>query len=205
MKRLIFTLITAFVLWSLMFLPLTAPRFDFWTMMAGSALILTALATLFAPAWWERLHFTRENIAFGLAIAVLLWVVFWVGDKASSWLFDFARPQVDSIYTIKEGSSPVVISLLLLLLIGPAEEIYWRGYVQERLTRKYGANRGYLLATAAYTLVHVPSCNFMLVMAAMVCGIAWGGLYRLFPDRFTAIVISHAVWDAAVFVWFPIM
>ncbi|MBR5850129.1 MAG: CPBP family intramembrane metalloprotease [Alistipes sp.] len=205
MRRLTATLVVAFVLWALMFCPLTAPRFDFWCMMAGSALILTGLATLFAPAWWERLRFTRENILLGVAIAVVLWLLFWVGDKVSSWLFAFARPQVDSIYTIKEGVSPVLLSLLLLFLIGPAEEIYWRGYVQERLSRKLGAKRGFLLATAAYTLVHVPSCNFMLIMAAMLCGILWGGLYYLYPKRFTAILISHALWDAAVFIWFPIM
>lgn len=205
MKKLYFALLTAFVLWTLMFCPLTAHRFNFWEMMAGSALILTALATLFTRAWWERLQFTPRNILLGLGIAVVLWCVFWLGELISTWMFAFARPQVDSIYSIKEGFSPWALSLLLLLLIGPAEEIFWRGYVQERLQKKFGLNRGFLLATAAYTLVHVASCNFILVMAALVCGLAWGLLYRLFPNNFAAIVISHAVWDAAVFVWFPIM
>lgn len=205
MKKLYFALLTALVLWTLMFCPLTAPRFNFWEMMAGSALLLTGLATLFAPAWWERLQFTPRNILLGLGIALVLWCVFWLGELISTWMFAFARPQVDSIYGIKEGFSPWTLSLLLLLLIGPAEEIFWRGYVQERLQKKFGLNKGFLLATAAYTLVHVPSCNFMLIMAALVCGLAWGLLYRLFPNNFTAIVISHAVWDAAVFVWFPIM
>ena len=205
MKRLYFALAVALVLWTLMFSPLTAPRFDFWQMMAGSALILSSLATLFAPAWWNRLKFDLPNILFGVVVAVVLWGVFWVGDKVASWMFDFARPQVDLIYGIKEGQSPWVLSLLLLLLIGPAEEIFWRGYVQERMGKKWGLTRGYLIATACYTLVHLPSCNFMLVMASMVCGLAWGFLYRYFPDRFTGIVISHALWDAAVFVWFPIM
>ncbi|MBQ8581619.1 MAG: CPBP family intramembrane metalloprotease [Alistipes sp.] len=205
MKRLYFALAVALVLWTLMFSPLTAPRFDFWQMMAGSALILSSLATLFAPAWWNRLKFDLPNILFGVVVAVVLWGVFWVGDKVASWMFDFARPQVDLIYGIKEGQSPWVLSLLLLLLIGPAEEIFWRGYVQERMGKKWGLTRGYLIATACYTLVHLPSCNFMLVMASLVCGAAWGFLYRYFPDRFTGIVISHALWDAAVFVWFPIM
>lgn len=205
MKRLYFALAVALVLWTLMFSPLTAPRFDFWQMMAGSALILSSLATLFAPAWWNRLKFDLPNILFGVVVAVVLWGVFWVGDKVASWMFDFARPQVDLIYGIKEGQSPWVLSLLLLLLIGPAEEIFWRGYVQERMGKKWGLTRGYLIATACYTLVHIPSCNFMLVMASLVCGAAWGFLYRYFPDRFTGIVISHALWDAAVFVWFPIM
>ncbi|MBQ3186127.1 MAG: CPBP family intramembrane metalloprotease [Alistipes sp.] len=205
MKRLYFALAVALVLWTLMFSPLTAPRFDFWQMMAGSALILSSLATLFAPAWWNRLKFDLPNILFGVVVAVVLWGVFWVGDKVASWMFDFARPQVDLIYGIKEGQSPWVLSLLLLLLIGPAEEIFWRGYVQERMGKKWGLTRGYLIATACYTLVHLPACNFMLVMASLVCGAAWGFLYRYFPDRFTGIVISHALWDAAVFVWFPIM
>lgn len=205
MKRLYFALAVALVLWTLMFSPLTAPRFDFWQMMAGSALILSSLATLFAPAWWNRLKFDLPNILFGVVVAVVLWGVFWVGDKVASWMFDFARPQVDLIYGIKEGQSPWVLSLLLLLLIGPAEEIFWRGYVQERMGKKWGLTRGYLIATACYTLVHLPACNFMLVMASLVCGAAWGFLYRYFPDRFTGIVISHALWDAAVFVWLPIL
>lgn len=205
MKRLYFSLAVALLLWTLMFSPLTAPRFDFWQMMAGSALILCSLATLFAPAWWNRLKFDGRNLLFGIVVALVLWGVFWVGDKLSSWMFSFARPQVDLIYGIKEGESPWVLSLLLLFLIGPAEEIFWRGYVQERMSKKWGLNRGYLIATACYALVHVPSCNFMLVMASLVCGAAWGFLYRYFPDRFTGIVLSHALWDAMVFVWLPIM
>lgn len=205
MRRLIFALVVALLLWTLMFSPWTAPYFDFWTSMSGSAAILIGLATLFATPWWRKLQLTRENLVLGLVIALVLWGVFWVGDKVSSWLFDFAREQVDSIYGIKGETSPWVLSLLLLLLIGPAEEIFWRGYVQDRLSAKWGPNLGFLLATAAYTLVHLPSGNFMLVMASMVCGLAWGGLYRVMPQRFAAILISHAVWDAAVFVWFPIM
>ncbi len=44
----------------------------------------------------------------------------------------------------------------------------------------------------------------MLVMAALVAGGFWGLIYRFYPNRLGALVISHAVWDAAVFVWFPI-
>lgn len=205
MKRVAFTLVLAFVLWALMFSPMTASRFDFWEMMAGSALLLTGFATLFAPAWWERLRFTRENMLLGAGIAVALWCVFWIGDKAASWLFSFARAEVDAVYGIKEGYSPWALSLLLLFVVGPAEEIYWRGFVQERLSRRWGADRGFLFATALYALVHLPSCNLMLVLAALTAGCAWGLLYRFFPERFTAIVISHALWDAAVFIWFPIL
>ena len=62
-----------------------------------------------------------------------------------------------------------------------------------------------LVGVMIYTLVHFFSFNFMLIMAALVCGAVWGGLYWLFPNRLPAIILSHALWDAAVFIWFPIM
>lgn len=215
MKRLLFSVLLAAVFWFVMFYPRLDLDCNFWLLMTCASLTLTTLAIIFGG--WPRLRFVRRETALGTGlrldwrefllgagIAVVLWGVFWLGDKCSQLLFDFARPQVDMIYGIKSGTSSTLVGLLLLLIIGPGEEIFWRGYVQEHLSERYSPNVGFLLATAAYTLIHVPSLNFMLIMAALVCGIAWGGLYRLFPNHFTAIVISHALWDAAAFVWIPL-
>ena len=170
-------MVLATALWGVMFSPLTAPHVPFWGMMSLSA---------------------------GAGIAAGLWGVFWAGDQISSLLFDFARPQVDSIYNMKEGTPAWLLSALLLLWIGPAEELFWRGYVQRRLTQQWNPNAGFAVTALVYALVHAPSCNFMLVMAAGVAGVVWGGIYRFFPQRLGALVVSHALWDAAVFVWFPI-
>lgn len=205
MRRLLFTILLATVLWTVMFSPWTAPHVNFWWMMTGSACTLSLLATLFAPGWWKRVRLTPANILLGVAIAVSLWGVFWVGDKLSQLMFDFARPQVDTIYGMKEGESPWLLTGLMLFLIGPAEEIFWRGYVQQKLSERWNANKGLIVTTLIYALVHAGSCNFMLTMAALVAGAAWGVLYRFFPERFAAIIISHALWDVAVFIWFPIM
>ena len=205
MRRVVLTIILATVLWTVMFSPWTAPHVNFWWMMTASACSLTLLSSLFAPGWWKRISITPSNIFYGILIAVALWGVFWLGDKFSQLLFDFARPQVDTIYGMKDGESPWLLTVLLLFLIGPAEEIFWRGYVQQTLSLRWNPNVGFVVTTLVYALVHAGSFNFMLVMAAMVAGAAWGLLYRFFPERFTAIVISHALWDVAVFIWFPIM
>lgn len=204
MKKLVFTLVLAAVLWTVMFSPLTAPYVNFWWMMTGSALTLSVLSTCFNRGWWREVEWGMGDVAFGVLIAAALWAVFWTGDKVSSWLFDFARPQVNLIYGMKEGESPWLLSALMLFLIGPAEEIFWRGYVQNKLSCRWNPNVGFVVATLLYALVHAGSCNFMLVMAALVAGVVWGGLYRLYPRRMAAIIVSHAVWDVAVFIWFPI-
>ena len=204
MKKIIFTLLLAALLWTIMFSPLTAPHVNFWWAMTGSACTLSLFATLFNKGWWKEVRLTPSNIVLGVAIAVALWGVFWVGDKLSQLMFNFARPQVDLIYGMKEGESAWLLTALMLFLIGPAEEIFWRGYVQKQLSLRWNPNIGFVVTTAVYALVHAGSCNFMLTMAALVAGFFWGLLYRLFPERFAAIIISHALWDVAVFIWFPI-
>ncbi len=213
------SVIVALVLWTLMFSPYiglagktitigqTAIHFNFWWMMTFSATTLTVLGTWLGRSLpktkqveWSRLRI----VAVGIAIAAVLWGVFWVGDKVSSWMFNFARPQVLDIYSMKHGMPAWQIGLLLLFLIGPAEELFWRGYVQRTLCYKLDPDTAFVFTLMAYTLVHVFSLNFMLVMAALVCGLVWGLLYRLRPNWFGAIIVSHAVWDVAVFVLFPI-
>lgn len=204
MKKLLFTLAVAFALWTAMFSPPTAPHVDFWRTMTASAVALCVLAVAFDRGCLRQIRWRVSDVALGAAIAAALWCVFWIGDKASAWMFDFARPQVDAIYGMKEGESPWRLAALMLLLIGPAEEIYWRGYVQRTLSKRWGANAGFAAASLLYALAHAGSCNFMLTAAALTAGVFWGALYRFFPERFSAVILSHAFWDAAVFIWFPI-
>ena len=204
MKKLIFAILLAALLWAVMFSPLTAPYVPFWWMMTGSAVVLASLSALFCPGWWERIKWSPMDFLLGAGIAAVLWGIFWTGDKVSSWIFGFARPQVELIYGIKGETPAWLLSTLLLLLVGPAEEFFWRGYIQRTLSEKWNPDAGAAATLALYTLIHLPSWNFMLVAAAFTAGLFWGLLYRLFPERLWAIVISHAIWDAAVFVWFPI-
>lgn len=194
----------AAVLWFVMFSPWTAPHVNFWVMMTFSGLTLTAYSTWASPGWWKDIRLDLNNILLGVALAAVLWGVFWVGDKLSSLMFDFARPQVDMIYGMKEGENPWVLTALMLLIIGPAEEIFWRGYLQKSFSKKWNPNMGFVVTTLMYSLVHVSKFNFMLIMAAAVAGFVWGLAYRFYPEKFGAILLSHALWDCAVFIWFPI-
>lgn len=194
----------AAVLWFVMFSPWTAPHVNFWVMMTFSGLTLTTYSTWASPGWWKDIRLDLSNILLGVMLAAVLWGIFWIGDKLSSLMFDFARPQVDMIYGMKEGENPWVLTALMLLIIGPAEEIFWRGYLQKSFSKKWNPNMGFVVTTLMYSLVHVSKFNFMLIMAAAVAGFVWGLAYRFYPEKFGAILLSHALWDCAVFIWFPI-
>ena len=195
----------AAVLWTIMFSPWTAPHVNFWVMMTCSGAALTIFTTWARPGWWKEVRLKFSDVVLGITLAAALWGVFWLGEFFSTLLFDFARGQVDSIYGMKEGENPLVLTLLMLLIIGPAEEIFWRGFIQNRFSARWNPNTGFIVTTLVYSLVHLSKFNVMLIMAAMVAGLVWGLAYRFFPERLGAIIISHALWDCAVFIWFPIM
>ena len=205
MKKAITGFCIAAVLWTVMFSPWTAPYVNFWVMMTCSGMTLTLYSTWAAPGWWKGIKLDLDNILLGAGLAAVLWGVFWVGDRLSSLMFDFARPQVDMIYSMKDGSNPWVLTALMLLIIGPAEEIFWRGYLQKSFSKRWNPNIGFVVTTLMYSLVHISKLNFMLIMAAAVAGFVWGLAYRFYPEKLGAIILSHALWDCAVFIWFPIM
>ena len=205
MKKPLIGFFIAAVLWTVMFSPWTAPYVNFWVMMTFSGMTLTVYSTLASPGWWKDVKLDMTNVIMGVVLAVALWGVFWLGEFFSTMLFDFARPQVDMIYGMKEGENPWVLTALMLFIIGPAEEIFWRAYLQKNLSSRWNPNIGFVVTTILYSIVHLSKFNFMLIMAAMVAGFVWGLAYRLFPEKLGAIILSHALWDCAVFIWFPIM
>ena len=205
MKKSLIGFFIAAVLWTVMFSPWTAPYVNFWVMMTLSGMTLTVYSTLASPGWWKDVNLDMTNVIMGVVLAAALWGVFWLGEFFSTMLFDFARPQVDMIYGMKEGENPWVLTALMLFIIGPAEEIFWRAYLQKNLSSRWNPNIGFVVTTILYSIVHLSKFNFMLIMAAMVAGFVWGLAYRLFPEKLGAIILSHALWDCAVFIWFPIM
>jgi membrane protease YdiL (CAAX protease family) len=202
--KVIIGIIVATLLWFLMFSPWTAPHLNFWLSMSVSASILILLSAFWGKSLKNGFSFNAKDVFIGLGSAVVLWFVFYVGDFFANLLFDFARPQVSSIYALKDDGNYLTIALLLLFLISPAEEIFWRGFIQKQLGNKYGAWTGFFVTTLIYALVHIWSFNFMLIMAALVCGAFWGLMYKWRKNNLLPVVISHAVWNLGVFILFPI-
>ena len=204
MKKLVIAIVTAFVLWFLMFSPLTAGYVNFWLTMSLAAVVLTAMAfAMRGRLIISGMHFSWRDLAIGVGSAAVLWGVFWLGNFLSVRMFDFAQGQVAGVYAMKTDENQLIIGMLLLFVIGPAEEIFWHGLVQSELTKKIASPWVIVVTTLIYSLVHLPSLNFMLIMAAFVCGLFWSAIYYYNRNLLT-VLVSHALWDVSVFVLFPI-
>ena len=190
--------------WFSMFSPWTAGLVNFWAvMLAATALLAGSALALDRGRLRDLYAFRPVHLLIGVCSAVVLYVVFYAGDLVASRLFDFARPEVGRIYGTREQAPALFIALALLLWIGPAEEVFWRGFVQNRLSERFGTVWGWLAASLAYTLVHVWSFNPMLLVAAAVCGLFWGAVFARCKSVWPGLV-SHALWDVTIFVMLPI-
>ena len=203
-------LTTAFA--AALFIPLFITRgvawLDFWWWMSANIAILLTGVAVFDGGWREEVigDFQSrlvQKIWLGLFSAILLYGVFYAGNIASRHLFPFAGSGINDVYKFKTDVAPIRIALLMIFLIGPGEELFWRGFLQRRLQADYGPWYGFLISTAIYSLVHIGSGNPMLVLAAGVCGLFWGFLYLRYRSLLMNMV-SHTIWDVAIFLLFPV-
>lgn len=203
MKKIVFPFLLAALLWFLMFSPLTRNLFNFWIAMTISACLLICCSLSLKRNILSQFTLSAKSLLLGAAMAIILYFLFCLGNYFSNLLFDFAKPQIADIYALKNGQNKLLIAAALLFIIGPAEELFWRAFVQQTCIEKFGEWPAMLATTCIYSLVHIWSCNLMLVSAALVCGIFWGMMYR-FNKNLTPLVVSHALWDVLAFIIIPI-
>jgi len=202
-------LITLFasVLFVVMFIYKQIGGFDFWYWMSSNLLVLLTLVFAFdrsngAAIRRDLGERVTRKILIGMVAAVALFAVFYAGNILIRLIFDRAGEGIQNVYAFKQEAAPIRIGLLMLLVIGPGEELFWRGYLQRRLGMKYGKMTGFVLATALYTAVHFATGNMVLVLAAFICGVFWGWLYMRYKSMIIN-VVSHTVWDIGVFLLLP--
>jgi uncharacterized protein len=175
---------------------------SFWIKISLSAALLAVMSVLLRPPPREDFRFTDRAVFLGLLSAAALYFIFWAGKTISTALFDFAGQQIGGIYHKGTGTPMLTIGLLLFLVTGPSEEIFWRGYLQRSLMERFGRWPGWAAATAIYAGVHIWSFNFMLVGAAAVAGAFWGVLYMRLGSL-APVILSHSVWSTVIFAVFP--
>ncbi len=169
--------------------------------MTATGLMLGGLALVANP----RLRRTRigpREVALGLASAAALYGTFKLGDRFARRFVPGGDEQIRDIYSLRELAPREETAARLVAIIGPAEELFWRGLVQEALMRRYGRWTGAAMAAVAYSAVHVTTGNFTLMGAAGVAGAHWCALYAA-GVPIGALIVSHCAWDVWIFLVQP--
>ena len=177
------------------------PRDRFWQRMTLTGLGLGSFALLTSRSA-RRTRIGRSEVALGLASAAALYGTFRVGDAFARRYVPSGDAEIREIYALRTIRPKGEIATRLATIIGPAEELFWRGLVQEALMARYGRWHGAAFAAMAYGGVHIVTGNFTLFGAAGIAGAHWCALYAA-GVPLGALVVSHVTWDVWIFLIQP--
>ena len=162
---------------------------------------LGAYSLITEPAL-RRERVRLKDFVTGLGSAAGLYAIFQVGDRLARRIMPAGDREIAGIYELRGAAPRAAIATALGLVIGPGEELFWRGLVQRRLMRRFGRLRGTLLASSIYGGVHLVSENLTLTGAAATAGLFWGAVYAR-EERVAPLIISHVAWDIWIFLIAP--
>jgi uncharacterized protein len=174
-------------------------RAIFWYIFSGSVLVLIAYST-FQEEVDDEVSFI-QFIFLGSLSGFLLYLVFWAGIRGMEIL---QLPFVTSIENLYNWYAPSLFwqYLALVLVAAPGEELFWRGFIQKRLSKYLNPVVSILSASILYASVHIYSGSFLLVLAAFISGFVWGYLYVL-KKSMPLVIVSHIIFDLLIFIILP--
>ncbi|QQG49216.1 MAG: CPBP family intramembrane metalloprotease [archaeon] len=172
------------------------------TFVATSLMVATAYASG-AP---KRPAGLGRNLLVGVASALLLYLVFYLGN-AGLWVLKplgLDPSYQSSIYSlIASPSNPLSLQLAVLLFDAAGYEAFFRGFMQKRLEARLGTAAAPAVALVDAGL-HLATFNPLWVATTFVADLFWGLTFK-YGRGATASFTSHLLWDVAIFVIRPIV
>jgi uncharacterized protein len=195
-RRLIFGLLIAHLLLFFTF----EDKAVFWYIFTASMLVLISYAIIHEDIEDEAP--TLTYLTTGIASGLGLFGLFWLGSSLIELL---NMPFISQISRLYNRFSPEIFwhYLVLVLIIAPGEEFFWRGFIQKRINKYFDTKVTIALSVLLYASVHFYSGEFILVLAAVAAGLAWSILYA-WKRSLPLVIVSHIVFDLLLFVFLPL-
>ena len=139
---------------------------------------------------------TDVSNATALSVGAASGLALYVGTRVFVWLADrwppFRRHVVEKYREAAEVSMRESLLLSLLVMV-PAEEMFWRGLFQGHLDQTVGVLAAGFLSWLAYVAVNAASASLPIVAGAVVGGALWVGLFA-WSGGVLASLASHMLW-----------
>lgn len=174
---------------------------DIWRLMPVILGAMGMAAVIARPVVWSTDLAAAPALAVGLGAGLALYLA----TRAFVWVavrWEPFRRGVAAEYGQAATVSLAVSLALSLLIMVPAEELFWRGLFQGRLGESLVASTAALLGWTAYVIANLPSRSLPIVAGAIVGGAVWAGL-AWWSGGVLASLGSHILWTGAMLAFPP--
>ena len=146
---------------------------------------------------------TVKHVLIGIISGATLYSFFFISYIFIKGWFPFLLPYIDELYDVVGPSQPWHYLLLIFVII-PGEEFFWRGFVQNQLSIFLSSNWSkVLLASVLYGIAHIWTGNLMLIAAALTGGLFWG-LLLYWKKNIVIVILSHYTFNLFLLILFPL-
>lgn len=191
--------ISGFLIAHLLLFLTFADRTIFWYIFSATMLILISFAIVKeeiddqVPFW--------QYVFIGFLSGILIFALFSIGNIVIKLLDLPVSSQVTALYN-RYSPKELWHYLVLILIVVPGEEIFWRGFIQKRLLAYSDKWMSVPVSAVMYASVHLYANNWLLAFSALVAGLFWGWLYA-WKRSIPLVIVSHLLFDLFLFVISP--
>ena len=172
----------------------------FWVTYTAASACLAVFA-LFAGELPAK-QFPVKRIMIGIISGLTLYGIFYSGLTLLTFLTIDLTQAADQLYSYYKPAVLWQYVVLVLLLI-PVEELFWRSFIQGRLSRHFPGHVCILLSSLLYTLPMFYSRNAAMVMAGLTAGLFWGILFQR-TRSLGVVIVSHLTFDIFLLILLPL-
>ncbi|WP_078428688.1 CPBP family intramembrane glutamic endopeptidase [Alkalihalobacterium alkalinitrilicum] len=175
--------------------------FTFWIVFPCSLFILIGIAIFLTPV--DMRTVTPFDYILAIGSGVGLYIIFVCGKFLIEWLNLPFLDQLTTLYTLVQPKEWWQFALLFLIVI-PGEEIFWRGFVFQKLLNWLRPTFAIALSSVLYASAHIYAGTVLLLVAALVAGPVWAYLYYR-TKNIAIVILSHLIFDLLLLVWLPLL
>jgi membrane protease YdiL (CAAX protease family) len=139
---------------------------------------------------------TKVGSGTALAVGLVSGLLLYIGTRVFVVIADrwepFRRHVVEKYQEAAEVPLKEALALSLLIMV-PAEELFWRGLFQARLDQSLPALAAGAWTWLAYIGVNLSSGSLPIIAGAVVGGALWAGL-AVWSGGMLASISSHMLW-----------
>lgn len=198
--RLLLSLVCAHILLYLTFEKTSV----FWYLYTASMLFCVSFAIGRGKLSSNHTKNSLLNIFFGIGSGIVLFALFYLSMQMMDWLhLSSLTKDVTKLYKIYSPELGFHFIVLFLIII-PSEEIFWRGYVQTKISENFRSLIAIPLSVLMYALPLLYAQNTALLLAGVFAGLVWSLLFH-WKKSLPLVITSHLVFDLLLIVVLPLV
>lgn len=160
----------------------------------GMFLSAILLAVFFDRHWSHWFQWDFINLVTGIAFSIPIYGLFRLLWEIEYEAFRRIRSYLETDVTFLFSGCRNSEIFLIALLAGVGEEFFFRGFLLELISDKFGVGIGLLTTSVAFGLVHFITGTYAIIAALI--GIYFGLLAQYFQNLLVP-SLAHAIYDYA--------